>query len=62
MSRGDAMTRAPRIRRQSGQTLAEYAILVLFVMIGLLLVLPEFEDVLRRMYINAVSLIYCTFP
>ena len=56
------MTRGILRARRSGQTMTEYVLLVVFVVIGLLLVLGEFEDVLRRMYINAVSLIFCTFP
>lgn len=52
---------APR-QRERGQSMTEYVLLVLFVMTGLLLVLAEFEDVLVRLYANAISLIYSNFP
>ncbi len=56
------MTRGILRARRSGQTLTEYVLLCLFVVIAVMVVLVEFEDVLRLMYINAVSLVFCSFP
>ncbi len=54
--------RERRRHAEGGQALAEYVILTAFVVIGLLLVLTEFEEVLIRLYQNAVSLVFSTFP
>lgn len=51
-----------RRRTVGGQALAEYVVLTGFVVIGLLLVMTEFEEVLIRLYANAVNLIFSTFP